>query len=134
MRVESRAASPTRSLCPRAYAVFFVRPVHTTRPRAPRPPLRNRLSAAMSKRALKDLAKFTGAAKVKKDQEDLYNFVRAHCKIQPDESNVRAARERALVLSRLTCLRARVVVRRGCRLLVVGFPLFSEVVVSLLAD
>ena len=47
---------------------------------------------------------------------------------------LRLARERALVLSRLACLRARVVVRMGCRLLVVGFPLFSEVVVSLLAD
>ena len=44
----------------------------------------------MSKRALRDLAKFRGEAKIKSDQEDLYNFVREHVKIEPDEANVRA--------------------------------------------
>lgn len=43
----------------------------------------------MSKRALRDLAKFRGEAKIKSDQEDLYNFVREHVKIEPDEGNVR---------------------------------------------
>ena len=41
----------------------------------------------MSKRAVKDLLKFQGKQKVKADQEDAYNFVRAHCKIEVDASN-----------------------------------------------
>lgn len=42
----------------------------------------------MVKRVQKDLAKFLGNAKIKAADVEMYDFVRTHVKIDPEENNV----------------------------------------------
>jgi len=71
----------------------------------------------MSKRAEKDLARLQGTAPVKAKNEETYKFVRAHCKVEQDPSQVRACL--CWVQQACTC----VTFSRSCA---DGFPLPAE--------